>query len=247
MYISINNVTKIFSNNQNEERKVIDNVTFGIERGEFICILGFSGCGKTTLLNLIAGFETPDEGDVFIGDREVTEPSSSCIMTFQNYGLLPWRTVQKNVELGLEVKKLPKSKIQEIANEYIELVGLTDFRKFHPGQLSSGMQQRVALARALCVDPDVILMDEPFGALDTITRMKLQDDILKIWEKKKQTIVFVTHDISESVYLADRIVIMAQKTGKIKKIIKIDLERKRSRTSREFNKYANEAFYELGL
>ncbi|OHD26115.1 MAG: ABC transporter [Spirochaetes bacterium GWD1_27_9] len=247
MYIKIDKINKIYTDNHSKEVKVIDDFNLDIEKGEFLCILGVSGCGKTTLLNLLAGFEQATTGKIYIDGKEVDGPSPNCIMTFQNFGLLPWRTVQKNVELGLEAKRIDKKKIKEIANQYIEMVGLSKFKKYHPSQLSSGMQQRVAIARALCVEPEVILMDEPLGALDSITRMKMQDEILNIWEKKKNTIIFVTHDIDESVYLADRIVIMTPHFGKIKAIIDVDLPRRRDRTSIEFLKFIDKVFVQLGL
>ena len=247
LYIKIDKINKIYTDNHSKEVKVIDDFNLDIEKGEFLCILGVSGCGKTTLLNLLAGFEQATTGKIYIDGKEVSEPSPNCIMTFQNFGLLPWRTVQKNVELGLEAKNIDKKKIKEIANQYLEMVGLSKFRKYHPSQLSSGMQQRVAIARALCVEPEVILMDEPLGALDSITRMKMQDEILNIWEKKKNTIIFVTHDIDESVYLADRIVIMTPHFGKIKAIIDVDLPRRRDRTSIEFLKFIDKVFVQLGL
>lgn len=249
MFIKINNVSKIYKNNNNKksEFKSLDNVNLTIEKGEFICLLGPSGCGKSTLLNLIAGFDKPSDGEIFINGNEVKEPSPNYVTIFQNYGLLPWRSVKKNVELGLEAKKISKEERSKIADEYIELVGLSKFSKHHPSQLSGGMQQRVAIARALAVDPEIIFMDEPFGALDAMTRMNMQDEISNIWDKRKKTIIFVTHDIEEAVFLADRIVIMTPGPGKIKSIINVPMGRKRDRTSEEFLKIRDKVFIEFKM
>ena len=179
-----------------------------------------------------------------IDGTEVTEPNIKYITIFQNYGLLPWRNVQKNVELGLESKKIPKEKRKEIAQKYIELVGLTGFEKRHPRQLSGGQQQRVSIARGLAVDPDIIFMDEPFGALDAITRMKLQDDIRNIANEEQKTIIFVTHDIEEAVYLADRIVVMMANPGRIKSIVQVPLGKHRDRTAEDFL-YVRDKIFEL--
>ena len=247
MFIKVNDVSKIYKNDKSKDFKSLDNVSLTIEKGEFICLLGPSGCGKSTLLNLIAGFDIPSIGEVFIDDKQVIEPSASYVTIFQNYGLLPWRSVKKNVELGLETKKISKEERSKIADEFIELVGLSKFSKHHPMQLSGGMQQRVAIARALAVDPEIIFMDEPFGALDAMTRMNMQDEISNIWQQKKKTIIFVTHDIEEAVFLADRIVIMTPGPGKIKNIVSVPIKRKRDRTSDEFLKIRDLVFTELKM
>jgi NitT/TauT family transport system ATP-binding protein len=247
MFIKANNVSKIYGNSNGTEFKSLDNINLTIEKGEFICLLGPSGCGKSTLLNLTAGFDNPSTGEIFIDNNRVKEPSPSFVTIFQNYGLLPWRSVKKNVELGLEAKKISKEERSKIADEFIELVGLSKFSKHHPSQLSGGMQQRVAIARALAVDPEIIFMDEPFGALDAMTRMNMQDEISNIWLQKKKTIIFVTHDIEEAVFLADRIVIMTPSPGKIKSIIKVPISRKRDRTSEEFLKIRDKVFIEFKL
>ncbi|QGU96132.1 ATP-binding cassette domain-containing protein [Clostridium bovifaecis] len=247
MFIKVNNVSKVYKNNKNIEFKSLDNVNLTIEKGEFICLLGPSGCGKSTLLNLIAGFDKPSTGEIFIDDKQVNEPSPNYVTIFQNYGLLPWRNVKKNVELGLEAKKISKEERSKIADEYIELVGLSKFSKHHPSQLSGGMQQRVAIARALAVDPEIIFMDEPFGALDAMTRMNMQDEISNIWDKKKKTIIFVTHDIEEAVFLADRIIIMTPGPGKVKSVINVPMERKRDRTSDAFLRIRDKVFVEFKM
>lgn len=213
--IDVSNVTISFEE-ENQTHVILDDVSLNIEKGEFICLLGPSGCGKSTLLNAMAGFLKPTSGEIKIENQIVQKPSMKYVTIFQNYGLLPWRTVQKNVELGLETQKYSKEKKAKIASHYLKMVGLEHATKKRPAQLSGGMQQRVAIARALAVEPDILFMDEPFGALDAITRMKLQTDILEIAQDTKKTVVFVTHDIEEAVFLADRIVIMSANPGRIK-------------------------------
>ncbi|HEX2927649.1 MAG TPA: ABC transporter ATP-binding protein [Ruminiclostridium sp.] len=246
MYIDIKDVSKEYFQN-NTIFKALDHVSLQIDKGEFLCLLGPSGCGKTTLLNSVAGFEKVNSGSILIDGKQVLEPSTKNVTIFQNYGLLPWRTVQKNVELGLESKKLSKKERHDIACKYIDLVGLSGFSKSHPSQLSGGMQQRVAIARALAVDPEIIFMDEPFGALDALTRLKMQDEISNIWNQQKKTIIFVTHDIEEAVFLADRIVIMTPNPGRIKSIISVPLARKRDRTSPDFLKIRDRVFSEFNM
>lgn len=242
MFIEIKNASRSYHRNDGQETTALDSVSLNIEEGEFICLLGPSGCGKSTLLNLVAGFDRPTQGSIRVKGQEVTKPSVERIAIFQNYGLLPWRSVLRNVTLGLEASGMSLKECKRLAEEYIELVGLTDYRKHHPGQLSGGMQQRVALARALAVDPEILLMDEPLGALDAMTRMSMQDEIERIWQKKKKTIIFVTHDIEEAVFLADRIVIMTPSPGKVKMVIEVPLARKRDRTSPEFLKIRDQIF-----
>lgn len=232
-YIHIENAGKTFIQN-GKEFTALSDVNLDIEKGEFICLLGPSGCGKSTLLNAVAGFDPVNHGIITIDGNEVTAPSTKNVTIFQNYGLLPWRTVIKNVELGLESKGIDKDKRKEIAKEYLKLVKLENFADSFPRQLSGGMKQRVAIARALAVEPDIIFMDEPFGALDAITRMKLQDDILDICKKQKKTIIFVTHDIEEAVYLADRIVVMTPNPGKVNGVITVPIHHFRDRTSGDF-------------
>lgn len=241
MQIEIKDAGKTFTQN-GEEFTALENVNLSIEKGEFICLLGPSGCGKSTLLNAIAGFDPINHGSIKIDGEEVTQPSTRNVTIFQNYGLLPWRNVKRNVELGLESKGIDKEERSKIADKYIDLVGLTNFKKSHPRQLSGGMQQRVAIARALAVDPEILFMDEPFGALDAITRMKLQDDILDICRNEKKTIIFVTHDIEEAVFLADRIVVMTPNPGKIKSIVTVPLKHHRDRTSGDFLKVRDKIF-----
>ena len=234
MFIDFENVTVSYKDKSGNENVVLEDVNLSIDKGEFICLLGPSGCGKSTLLNAAAGFEKVSKGTVKIDEKVVEKPSLKYITIFQNYGLFPWRSVLKNVEFGLEKMKVPKEKREEIAMKNIELVGLKGSEHKHPAELSGGMKQRVSIARALAADPDVLFMDEPFGALDAITRMKLQDDILRICKEENKTIIFVTHDIEESVYLADRIVILDNANKGIKSIVNINMPEDRDRTSDDF-------------
>lgn len=234
MFIDFENVTVSYKDKSGNENVVLEDVNLSIDKGEFICLLGPSGCGKSTLLNAAAGFEKVSKGTVKIDEKVVEKPSLKYITIFQNYGLFTWRSVLKNVELGLEKMKVPKEKREEIAMKNIELVGLKGSEHKHPAELSGGMKQRVSIARALAADPDVLFMDEPFGALDAITRMKLQDDILRICKEENKTIIFVTHDIEESVYLADRIVILDNANKGIKSIVNINMPEDRDRTSDDF-------------
>ena len=222
-----------------------ENISLTIERGEFVCVLGASGCGKSTLLNALAGFLRVTRGRVVIAGQEVTAPSTKYVTIFQNYGLLPWRNVQKNVELGLEhskTRRLTRAERRERAEKYIELVGLSAFKRSYPRQLSGGMQQRVAIARALAVEPEILFMDEPFGALDAITRSKLQDDVRALSQVERKTVVFVTHDITEAVYLADKIVILTPNPGRIKAIVEVPLRGVRDRVAKDFIAFQNTVF-----
>ena len=221
---------------------VLRDFSLDVEPGAFVSIIGRSGCGKTTLMNSIAGFETLTEGSITIDGQKVKAPSEKYVTIFQNYGLLPWRTVEKNVELGLETLKVPKQERKQIAMKYLQLVGLENFAKRHPAQLSGGQQQRVAIARGLAVDPEILFMDEPFGALDAITRYKLQDDLLHITKSQNKTVIFVTHDIDEAVFLADKIVVMSPNPGRIKAVIPIGLGSHRDRTGGDFLQLRDKVF-----
>lgn len=247
MFIEIKGASRSYYGNDGQETTALDNVNLKIEEGEFICLLGPSGCGKSTLLNLVAGFDQPSKGRIFVKGHQVTQPSMERIAIFQNYGLLPWRSVLRNVTLGLEASGMSAKASKLLAEEYIELVGLSEYKSHHPSQLSGGMQQRVALARALAVDPEILLMDEPLGALDAMTRMSMQDEIERIWWKKRKTIIFVTHDIEEAVFLADRIVIMTSSPGKVKMVMDVPLARKRDRTSQEFLRIRERIFMAFEL
>lgn len=246
MYIEVKNLSKSYQQKEGMFEALKD-VSFEVEKGEFICLLGPSGCGKSTLLNAMAGFEKAEVGSIIIDGKPVTEPSVKHVTIFQNYGLLPWRNILKNVELGLESKIKNKKERKELAQKYIQLVDLENFETAHPNQLSGGMQQRVSIARALAVNPDILFMDEPFGALDAMTRIKLQNDIYKIAKTENKTVIFVTHDIEEAVYLADRIVVMTPNPGKIKTILKVKLPTDRDRTSSDFIEIRDRVFEAFNL
>lgn len=231
--LRVNRVSKSFilmPGGDKREAQTIEalrNVTFAVEDHEFVALIGTSGCGKTTLLKIVHGLLPADSGEIYVGEKRVCEPGYDRGMVFQHSGLLPWRTALNNVEFGLELKNVPEVERREVALQYLNLVGLAGFEHHHPHQLSGGMQQRVGLARALAIDPEVLLMDEPFGALDAQTRETLQDELLKIYAKTRKTILFVTHDLDEAVYLADRVVIMSARPGVVKDIVNIDLPRPR--------------------
>ncbi len=238
--ISIQQVSKTFG-----QQTVLNQISLDIQKGEVIAILGKSGCGKSTLLNLVGGFEQPTAGQVFIDNQVVTKASKRCIMLMQNYGLLPWRSVQKNVELALEGESLSKIERQQRAQYYLKLVGLDNRLTALPSELSGGMQQRVAIARALAIRPEVILMDEPFAALDTFTRYYLQDELLTIQKEEQATILLVTHDIDEAIYLADRIFIMSPNPGRIHREIHIRSKKPRDRSDSEFQHFREVIFNEF--
>ncbi|MEE9418876.1 MAG: ABC transporter ATP-binding protein [Desulfatiglandaceae bacterium] len=202
---------------------------FGIEvsRGEFLSIVGPSGCGKSTFLNVLLGLLRPDSGEMEIGGKKITGPGLERAMVFQEFGLLPWRTVVANVELGLELKGVAPTIRHGRAAELINMVGLTGFEGHYPHELSGGMKQRVGLARALVTDPEVLLMDEPFASLDAQTRDLMQAELLQIWDKAKKTVIFVTHSIEEAAYLSDRVIVMTARPGRTKSILKINLPRPR--------------------
>lgn len=244
VFINIDKVSKSFTNRE-QTHLVLDQVSAHIHKGEIISILGESGCGKSTLLNLIGGFEQASVGVVTMDGEVVNRPSRRGVMLFQNYGLLPWRSVLKNVELGLENEELTSVERRERARYYLQLVGLEDKEALFPHELSGGMQQRVAIARALAIEPELILMDEPFAALDTFNRYYLQDELLRIQAKSKTTIVLVTHDIDEAIYLSDRVFIMSAKPGRIKKELFISTLRPRDRSHGDFQYYRKQIFKEF--
>ena len=244
--IEVNEVSKKYIQEESEFR-ALEHVSLSVEKGEFICLLGPSGCGKTTLLNAAAGFERIDSGSILIDGKKVENPSPDHVTVFQHYGLLPWKSVEKNVMMGLLAKKYKKQEAKERTDSYLKLVGLERFKKFKPWQLSGGMQQRVSIARALTVKPRILFMDEPFAALDAITRLQMQDDIHRIAEKEKITVIFVTHDIEEAVALADRIVVMTPNPGKIKTIIPVPLGKHRDRTSDDFLAVRDKVFDAFGM
>jgi NitT/TauT family transport system ATP-binding protein/sulfonate transport system ATP-binding protein len=232
--LDLKNISKVF-NIGGRNVQALREVNLTIEKGEFVCLIGASGCGKSTLLRIMAGFETPSSGTASIMGMPIKGPGPERGMVFQDYGLFPWLTVKENIAFGQRQRNLPKTELDEIAAHYTDMVGLTKFADYYPGQLSGGMKQRVSIARVLANDCEVLLMDEPFGALDALTREKLQQDLLEIWERTKLTVVFVTHAVEEAVLLSDRVIVMTAGPGRIEQDIHLDLARPRDITAIEFN------------
>ncbi|MBV4419444.1 ABC transporter ATP-binding protein [Clostridium tyrobutyricum] len=230
--ISIKDLNKKFTIDK-KQVSILENINIDIKQGEFVSIIGSSGCGKSTLLRIIAGLDNDYEGTAEMDGQKILKPSLKRGVVFQEHRLFPWLTVSENISFGLKNKSRDEKK--DIVKQHLELVGLNGFEKAYPGQLSGGMSQRVSIARALANDPEVLLMDEPFGALDALTRIQMQEECLKIWNKKNLTIIFVTHDIDEAIYLGDKIVIISQRPGKVKKIVPIDVGRPRDRNSHDFS------------
>lgn len=220
--ISVVNATKIYET-QRGRTVSLDRVSLDIAQGEFITLVGPSGCGKSTMLNLIGGLLMPSSGQVLVNGQPVTGPGPDRGVIFQQYALFPWLTAQQNVEFGLRLQGLGKREQSERARQYLRLVGLQDFAHALPRELSGGMKQRCAIARAYAVNPSLLLMDEPFGALDALTRVQMQDDLLATWEQERKTVVFITHDVDEAVYLASRVVVMSPRPGRISEIIDVPL------------------------
>jgi len=245
--IVVGNVTKVYNWGRNPIT-ALHSINLCVRRGEFMTILGPSGCGKSTLLNIIAGLIKPSNPDarIMVDGQVVDKPQPGKIsMVFQDPGLFPWRTVLRNVEFGLELQGYPSENRRKIAMKYLELVGLKGFENRYPRELSGGMKQRVALARALATGTEIILMDEPFGALDEQTRIIMGEELLQIWSKERKTILFVTHSIQEATMLSDRIAIMTARPGRIKKIIDIEIPRPRDPSAVEVSRLREEIWSEL--
>ena len=242
--VSFNNVCMTFKRDGNEVN-VLENIDLEAREGEFVCILGPSGCGKSTLLNIVGGFLRQTSGEVRIDGHLVTGPDPRRIFVFQERGVFPWLTVEGNIGFGL-FKLSPREKAQRIAH-YVKLVGLDGFEQSYPQELSGGMKQRLEVARALAVNPDMLFLDEPFGALDSITRLIMRGELLRIWEAERKTILFVTHDIEESVQLADRVVVMSARPARIRRIVEIDIPHPRDISSRRYLELRDGIFEEIGL
>src|SRR5215467_8381505 len=238
------NISMTFNGDGNPV-SVLDTVDLEVGEGEFVCILGPSGCGKSTLLNIIAGFISPTSGHVLIDGNAVRGPDPRRIFVFQERGVFPWLTVEGNIGFGLF--KLSRAKRAERIAHYVKLVGLEGFEKAYPHELSGGMKQRLEVARALAVNPDVLFLDEPFGALDSITRLTMRSELLRIWEAERKTIVFVTHDIEESIQLADRVVVMSARPARIQRIVNIDISHPRDISSRRYLELRDGIFEQIGL
>ncbi|PWR72808.1 ABC transporter ATP-binding protein [Methanospirillum lacunae] len=232
--VEISEITRQFTRDDGLSVQAIGGVSLSIADDEFVSFVGPSGCGKTTLLRIIAGLDQATSGSVLVDGNQISGPSPRVGMVFQEYSLFPWRNILDNVAFGPEMRGLSKVKRYELARKYISLVGLNQFEKSYPYELSGGMRQRVAIARALANDPDLLLMDEPFGALDAQTRNKMQSELLDIWGRSKKTILFVTHSVDEAVFLSDRIVVMSPRPGKIRSVVKVTIPRPRDRTAPEF-------------
>lgn len=228
-----------------ESVSVLQDINLEVRRGEFISIVGFSGCGKSTLLRIISGLEKKSGGEILLDGKEIIGPGLERGMIFQESRLFPWMAVKDNIRYGLskeKQKQLGKEEVARLVNQYIELVQLKGFENAHPSQLSGGMQQRVSIARSLIAQPELLLLDEPFGALDAITRIGMQDETLRIWKENKTTMILVTHDIDEAVYLSDRIVVLSQKPGRVKEIVDVPLPRPRKRTSIDFSEVRRKVY-----
>jgi NitT/TauT family transport system ATP-binding protein len=241
-HIVIDHVSKVFDGD-GRRMVALQDITLEIPHGQFVCLLGPSGCGKSTLLNAVAGFAPPTSGRVLADGVPVAGPGPERGMVFQEYALFPWMTVEQNVGFGLEIKGMARAQIAARVGELLTLLSLEDFAKRYPKDLSGGMRQRVAIARVLALDSPILLMDEPFGALDALTRRNLQDELLRLWAELKKTVIFVTHSIEEAIYLADRIVVMTYRPGTIKRDMLVDLPRLRDPAAPEFNALKRE----LGL
>jgi ABC-type nitrate/sulfonate/bicarbonate transport system ATPase subunit len=225
--------------------EVLDAINLDVDEGELVCILGPSGCGKSTLLNIAGGFLAPSAGEVTIGGERVSGPDRRRIFVFQERGVFPWLTVEGNIGFGLF--DLSDAERRARIAHYVALVGLKGFERSYPRELSGGMKQRVEVARALAVNPDVLYLDEPFGALDSITRLQMRSELLRIWEAEKKTILFVTHDIEESVQLADRVVVLSARPGRVRRIVEIDIDHPRDLSSARYLELRDEIFGEIGL
>jgi len=242
--VSIRGLGKTFAR-KGDSLEVLRDIDLSVAPGEFLCLLGPSGCGKSTLLNILAGFDTQTAGTVEIDGQPVTGPDPRRVFVFQEYGIFPWASVWDNVALGLRRKS--SDELHRLVAHYIELVGLKGFERAYPSELSGGMRQRVAVARALAVKPDIIYMDEPLGALDSLTRLQLRAELLRIWQEERPTVLFVTHDVDEALQLGERIVVMTPRPGRIAEIVTVPLKHPRDFGAPEYGQFKNRLFELLGV
>lgn len=237
MSVEFRNIHKSFDEINGKPKYILEDINLKIATGEFICVLGKSGCGKSTMLNMLAGYLKPDKGRITVNDEDVQGPSAQRGVVFQQHALFPWYTVKENIEFGLKLKKHKKSEVEKIAKQYIDMIGLQGYENAYPSELSGGMAQRVGIARALVNNPQVLLMDEPFGALDAMTRDTMRKELIRIWQISQKTIFFITHSVPEAVYLADRVILLKQ--GHIAMDERIELVRPRDIRSEKFSKYVD--------
>ncbi len=242
--LSVDRVSMVFERD-GKQTDVLDDIDLEVGDGEFVCLLGPSGCGKTTLLNAMAGFLSPTSGEIRVDGEIVRKPDPRRIFVFQERGVFPWLTVEGNIGFGLS--KLPRAEREKRIAHYVKMVGLQGFEKTYPQELSGGMKQRLEVARALAVNPDMLLLDEPFGALDSITRLIMRGELLRIWEAERKTIIFVTHDIDEAVQLADRVVVMSARPATIQQIVNIDVPHPRDISSQRYLQLRDGIFQQIGL
>lgn len=247
MKVAVRNISMVFGGGPagGNAIRVLDDINLDVRAGEFVCILGPSGCGKSTLLNIVGGFTTPSEGEVTIDGEPVVGPDPRRIFVFQERGVFPWLTVDQNIGFGLFRER--EAERRERIAYYVQLVGLRGFESAYPRELSGGMKQRLEVARALAVNPDVLYLDEPFGALDSITRLQMRRELLRIWNTERKTILFVTHDIEESVQLADRVVILSARPGRVQRIVDVDIPHPRDLSDPRYIALRDEIFGEIGL
>jgi ABC-type nitrate/sulfonate/bicarbonate transport system ATPase subunit len=244
--VSIHNVSMRFAGKQNGDSiEVLQNVTAAVAPGEFVCIVGPSGCGKSTLLNIVAGFIQSTSGEVIVEGEPLAGPDPRRIFVFQENGVFPWLNVHENIGFGL--RRITEDERNRIIARYVDMIGLTGFDHAYPHELSGGMRQRVEIARALAANPDIIYMDEPFGALDFLTRLKMRADLVRIWQSEKKTILFVTHDIEEAVQLADRVLVMSPRPGTIQEVVEINLPRPRDLNSSGYIEKRDAIFRVMGM